>query len=199
MNPAAGRSEVIGRWKRAGINGLLALAAAALILALPTSGGAQSSAAVTPGAGAPVVYKLAIRDEIEPLLADFLDEGLDRAAQAHASLVWISMDTPGGLSDSMERIIQHILRSPVPVVVYVEPTGSRGASAGFFILLSADVAAMAPGTHTGAASPIMSIGGYPLNMEETLKLKIMNDALAFLRSYAGARGRNVKLAETAVS
>ncbi len=109
------------------------------------------------------------------------------------------MDTPGGLSDSMQSIIQHILVSPVPVCIYVEPTGSRAASAGFFILLSADVAAMAPGTHTGAASPIIEIGGYSVTIDETLKKKILNDALAFLRSYASARGRNVSLAETAVT
>jgi len=99
----------------------------------------------------------------------------------------------------MEEIIQHILSSPVPVVVYVSPTGSRAASAGFFILLSADVAAMASGTHTGAASPLLEIGGVPLNVDETLKKKILNDATAFLRSYAAKRGRNVSVAETAVT
>jgi membrane-bound serine protease (ClpP class) len=87
----------------------------------------------------------------------------------------------------------------VPVAVYVTPAGARGASAGFFILLSADIAAMAPGTHTGAASPIMAVGGYPVSMNDTLTRKILNDATAFLRSYAGHRGRNVALAETAVT
>jgi membrane-bound serine protease (ClpP class) len=87
----------------------------------------------------------------------------------------------------------------VPVVVYVSPAGARGASAGFFILLSADVAAMAPGTHAGAASPLIEIGGVPLNVDETLKKKILNDATAFLRSYAEKRGRNVQVAETAVT
>ena len=77
------------------------------------------------------------------------------AAQRHAALVLITMDTPGGLSDSMTDIIHHILDSPVPVAVYVRPTGARGASAGFLILLSADIAAMAPGTRTGAATPIL--------------------------------------------
>jgi membrane-bound serine protease (ClpP class) len=147
----------------------------------------------------PRVMKIQIDGEIEPLLAEFIDSGLKQAADSHASLVLITMDTPGGLSDSMQDIIQHILQSPVPVCVYVEPTGARGASAGFFILLSADIAAMAPGTHAGAASPIISVGGYPVTIDETLKKKIMEDALAFLRSYAGARGRNVQLAETAVT
>ncbi len=99
----------------------------------------------------------------------------------------------------MQDIIQHILDSPVPVVVYVSPTGSRGASAGFFILLSADIAAMAPGTHAGAASPLLAIGGFPITVDPTLEKKIMNDATAFLRSYSEKRGRNPALAETAVT
>src|SRR5262249_51157956 len=92
-----------------------------------------------------------------------------------------------------------ILDSPVPVVVYVTPSGARAASAGFFILLAADVAAMAPGTHTGAASPVAAIGGYPVTLDETMKSKILDDATAYLRSYAGRRGRNVELAETAIT
>jgi membrane-bound serine protease (ClpP class) len=143
--------------------------------------------------------RLTIAGEIDPVLADYVDEGLDRARTTHAALVLITMDTPGGLDTAMRDVIQHILDSPVPVAVYVAPAGARGASAGFFILLSADVAAMAPGTHTGAASPIMAVGGYPVSMNDTLTRKILNDATAFLRSYAGHRGRNVALAETAVT
>src|SRR5262249_58442811 len=86
-------------------------------------------------------------------------EGLSAAAKQNAALVLITMDTPGGLSDSMKEIIQHVLSSPVPVAVYVGPTGARGASAGFFILMSADVAAMAPGTPTLPASPVTAMGG----------------------------------------
>jgi len=148
---------------------------------------------------APKIVRMRINSEIEPILAEYLDAGIAAAADEHASLVLMTMDTPGGLSDSMEDIIQHILSSPVPVVIYVEPAGSRAASAGFFILLSADVAAMAPGTHTGAASPILELGGYQINIDETMKKKILNDATAFLRSYASARGHNVQLAETAVT
>lgn len=132
-------------------------------------------------------------------MAEYINGGISQAAEQHASLILITMDTPGGLGTSMEDMIQHILSSPVPVVVYVSPAGARGASAGFFILLSADVAAMAPGTHAGAASPLIAIGGVPLNVDEILKKKILNDASAFLRSYAGKRGRNVELAETAVT
>src|SRR5213079_2391346 len=103
----------------------------------------------------PLVLELKLDGEVEPILAAYIDEGLADAARRHASLVLLTMDTPGGLSDSMKDIIQHILASPVPVAVYVWPTGARGASAGFYILLSADIAAMAPGTHAGAASPII--------------------------------------------
>ena len=142
---------------------------------------------------------LSLDGEVEPVLATYVDEGLAEAARRNAALVLITMDTPGGLSDSMKDMIQHILGSPVPVAVYVAPTGARGASAGFFILLSADVAAMAPGTRTGAASPIIAIGGFTIGVDETLRKKIMNDAMAFLRSYSERRGRNAKLAETAVT
>ena len=147
----------------------------------------------------PRVIELRIGDEIEPIMAEYVDGGIAQATREHASLVLITMDTPGGLEDSMQDIIQHILSSPVPVAVYVWPTGSRGASAGFFILLSADVAAMAPGTHAGAASPLVAVGGYPISVDDTLKKKILNDATAFLRSYSAKRGRNVALAETAVT
>ena len=145
------------------------------------------------------IIGLRIGDEIEPVMAEYVDSGLEEAARRHAALVLVTMDTPGGLSTSMEDIIHHILDSPVPVVVYISPAGSRGASAGFFILESADVAAMAPGTHTGAASPLLAIGGVPLQVDDTLKKKILNDATAFLRSYSAKRGRNVELAETAVT
>ncbi|HXT23711.1 MAG TPA: nodulation protein NfeD [Candidatus Eisenbacteria bacterium] len=147
----------------------------------------------------PLVMGLNLNGEVEPVLATYIDEGLAEAARRNAVLVLISMDTPGGLSDSMKDIIQHVLSSPVPVAVYVGPTGSRGASAGFFILMSADVAAMAPGTRTGAASPVIAIGGFTIGVDEVLRRKIMNDAMAFLRSYSEKRGRNAKLAETAVT
>ena len=150
-------------------------------------------------AGGPAqVLELRIGDEIEPVMAEYIDGGIEEANRIHAHLILITMDTPGGLSTSMEDIIHHILDSPVPVAIFISPVGSRGASAGFFILLSADVAAMAPGTHTGAASPLLAIGGVPLQVDETLKKKILNDATAFLRSYSAKRGRNVELAESAV-
>ena len=180
----------------------LVAALGALLLALPLAFGPRAKAQTSPGPNSsarPRVVELRIGDEIEPIMAEYIDGGISQAAQQHASLILITMDTPGGLGTSMEDMIQRILSSPVPVVVYVSPAGARGASAGFFILLSADVAAMAPGTHAGAASPLIAIGGVPLNVDETLKKKILNDATAFLRSYAAKRGRNVELAETAVT
>ncbi|MEQ1473492.1 MAG: nodulation protein NfeD [Candidatus Acidiferrum sp.] len=145
------------------------------------------------------VLELKLDGEVEPILATYIDEGLAEAAQRHAALVLITMDTPGGLSDSMKDIIQHILASPVPVAVYVSPTGARGASAGFYILLSADIAAMAPGTHAGAASPVIMIGGYAQQIDSTFQKKISNDAMAFLRSFTEVRGRNPAVAETAIT
>jgi membrane-bound serine protease (ClpP class) len=173
--------------------GLLGIfAAATTVQLLPTATADEHSAA-------PLVMKLELDREVEPVLATYIDEGIADAERKQASLILITMDTPGGLSDSMKDIIQHILASKVPVAVYVSPTGARGASAGFFILLSADIAAMAPATHTGAASPVLILGGWQLQVDETMRRKIMNDATAFLRSYSEKRGRNPTLAETAVT
>jgi membrane-bound serine protease (ClpP class) len=137
--------------------------------------------------------------EIEPVLAEYIVNGIEEANRDHASLILILINTPGGLDTSMRQIIQSILQSKVPVVGYVYPTGSRAASAGFFILLSTDVAAMSPGTDTGAASPIIAIGGQTIQIDETLRKKIVNEATAYLRSYVSKRGRNVDLAATAVT
>jgi membrane-bound serine protease (ClpP class) len=172
---------------------------ASLVVLVCLSCGAWAAPQAPAPAPAPRVVELHVDDEISPIMAEYVGEGLEQAARDKAALVLITMDTPGGLQDSMQKIIQGILASPVPVVVYVWPTASRAASAGFFILLSADVAAMAPGTHTGAASPLLAVGGVPITVDETLRKKILNDATAFLRSYAGKRGRNAPLAETAVT
>lgn len=180
---------------------VLALLAAGLLArgSAPNTVQEASHPSAAVSIGAPLVLDLHVDGEVGPILATYIDEGLSNAASRHAALVVIVMDTPGGLSDSMKDIVQHILTSPVPVAVYISPTGSRGASAGFFILLSADVAAMAPGTHTGAASPVLSIGGFSVQIDETMRRKIMNDATAFLRSYTDKRQRNPVLAETAVT
>jgi len=176
-----------------------------LVAVLPVFAALLASCFGLAGAGAeekhagPLVLELQINGEIEPVLATYVEEGLADAARRQASLVLIAMDTPGGLSDSTQKIVRHILDSPVPVAVYVAPKGARGASAGFFILLSADVAAMAPATRTGAASPILVVGGFSIGSDETLKRKITNDAQAFLRSFSEKRRRNPSLAETAVT
>jgi len=153
----------------------------------------------TGNAPAPLVLELKLDGVVAPILANYIDEGLADAAKRNAALVLITMDTPGGLSDSMTDIIHHILDSPVPVAVYVSPAGARGASAGFLILLSADVAAMAPGTRAGAATPILMNGWFSMPMDEVLRKKINNDATAFLRSFSEKRNRNPKLAETAIT
>ena len=179
----------------------LGIAAGRLLLGLLLGSGLRAAGdpaqAISARASARVV-ELHIDGEINPVMAEYIDGGIDQANDGGAALILITMDTPGGLDTSMREIIQHIIDSRAPVAVYVAPAGSRAASAGFFILLAADIAAMAPGTHTGAASPLLAIGGYPVTVDETLKHKILNDATAYLRSYAERRGRNVALAETAI-
>jgi membrane-bound serine protease (ClpP class) len=175
---------------------LCAVVLSLFVFRLSTPG--QSASPNNPASTANVV-ELRIDGEIEPILADYIVDGIAKAETEHASLILITINTPGGLDTSMRAIIQAILRSPVPVVTYVYPTGSRAASAGFYILLSADVAAMSPGTETGAASPIVEIGGQVVQIDDTLRKKIMNDATAYLRSYTSKRGRNVELAATAVT
>jgi membrane-bound serine protease (ClpP class) len=162
--------------------------------------GIGSLRAASPDAqNTPLVLELKLDREVQPVLATYIDEGLAEAARRQAALVLIIMDTPGGLSDSMTDMIHHILDSPVPVAVFVSPAGARGASAGFFILLSADIAAMAPGTRTGASTPILLPGGFSVPVDEVLRKKINNDATAFLRSFTEKRNRNPKLAETSVT
>jgi membrane-bound serine protease (ClpP class) len=141
------------------------------------------------------IVKIRVDDTIQPITAEYIDRAIEHARQTNADAVLIELSTPGGLLDSTRTIIQTILASPVPVIIYVAPSGARAASAGFFILEAADVAAMAPGTNTGAAHPV-TLGGE--KMDDTMKAKVENDSAAFMRSYVGPRGRNVQLAETAV-
>jgi membrane-bound serine protease (ClpP class) len=142
----------------------------------------------------PLVVKLSIHDTIQPITAEYMKRGLDAAASRHAAAVLISMGTPGGLLDSTRDMVADIEASPVPVIIFIEPSGSRAGSAGFFLLEAADVAAMAPGTEAGAAHPILE----GTTMDPVLKEKIENDAAAFLRSYVTVRGRDAKDAEDAV-
>src|SRR5207237_2479071 len=123
-----------------------------------------------------------------------IGRALTEADRNKDKAVLIELNTPGGLLDSTRKIIEKIVASPVPVIVYVAPAGSRAASAGFFILEAADIAAMAPGTNTGAAHPVI-LGE---KMDEVMKTKMENDAAAFMRTIAVRRGRNVAVAESAV-
>src|SRR5215831_7204905 len=177
---------------------IVASCAVALVVAVPAAASAGPQQPNPAGAAARVV-ELRIDREIEPVMAEYIHDGIDAANREGAALILITMDTPGGLDTSMREIIQYIVESNSPVAVYVTPSGSRAASAGFFVLLSADVAAMAVATHAGAASPIAAIGGYPVTIDETMTKKIVNDATAYLRSYAIRRGRNVALAESAIT
>ncbi len=147
-------------------------------------------------AQAPQIVEIRLDGIVHPVSAEFITAGMEQAIRQRADAILLQISTPGGLDSSMRRIIEKIISSPVPVIVYVAPSGSRAASAGFFILLSADVAAMAPGTNTGAAHPVF-MGGQ--QMDEVMKEKVENDAAAYLRSIVSKRGRNVELAETGVT
>ena len=140
------------------------------------------------------VLKIVVDDAIQPVTAEYIARALETASTDHDQAVLIEINTPGGLVDSTREIIEKIVASNVPVIIYVTPSGSRAASAGFFILESADIAAMAPGTNTGAAHPVI-LGS---KMDDVMKQKLENDAAALMRSVVAKRGRNVELAESAV-
>jgi membrane-bound serine protease (ClpP class) len=156
---------------------------------------------------APVVA-LNVAGVISPASAEYIERGLARAEREKAQLVVLTLDTPGGLDTSMRKIVQDVLASPIPVATYVAPSGARAASAGTFILYASHVAAMAPGTNVGAASPV-SIGLTPpaapgdkddkKRVPDTHERKAMQDASAYIRSLAQLRGRNVEWAEKAVT
>jgi membrane-bound serine protease (ClpP class) len=131
---------------------------------------------------------------IHPITVEIVKDAIAQAQSEHADLLLIRLDTPGGLLDATRQIIQELSASPVPVITYVEPSGARAASAGFFLLEAGDVAAMSPGSNTGAASPVMLTG----QMDEVMRHKVENDAAALLRSMTGRRGRNSQLAEQTV-
>jgi membrane-bound serine protease (ClpP class) len=141
------------------------------------------------------VLKIVINDTIQPITEEYIGRAVAAAEHNHDQALLIELNTPGGMLDSTRGIIHSILTSSVPVIIYVAPTGTRAASAGFFILESADVAAMAPGTNTGAAHPVLMGGA---KMDDVMKQKIENDAAAFMRSYVSKRGRNVDVAESTV-
>jgi membrane-bound serine protease (ClpP class) len=141
------------------------------------------------------VLKIVVDDTIQPITEEYISRAIDEAQRRNAQAVLIEINTPGGLVESTRHIIEKITHSSVPVILYVTPSGSRAASAGFFILESADIAAMAPGTNTGAAHPVILGGG---KVDDVMKEKMENDAAALMRSVAARRGRNVEVAESTV-
>jgi membrane-bound serine protease (ClpP class) len=140
------------------------------------------------------IVHVVVDDMIHPITDEYIGRALAEASAMNATAVVIELRTPGGLESSMRAIIEKIVHSRVPVLVWVGPSGSRAASAGFLILLSADVAAMAPGTNTGAAHPVI-LGQ---KLDDIMKMKMQNDSAAFIRSIAHRRGRNVAAAESGV-
>jgi membrane-bound serine protease (ClpP class) len=141
------------------------------------------------------VLRLRLDDQITPASAEVITTAIERAEREGATALLIVLSTPGGLDTSMREIISRIVNSRVPVIIYVAPSGTRAASAGFVILMAADVAAMAPGTNTGAAHPVLVGGG---EVSKTMVEKITNDAAAYVRSLAEKRGRNPGAAESTI-
>jgi membrane-bound serine protease (ClpP class) len=140
---------------------------------------------------------------IGPATADFVRRAIERAATDGTQLIVLRIDTPGGLDTSMREMIKSILASPVPVASFVAPSGARAASAGTFILYASHIAAMAPGTNLGAASPVAIMGGGGTDKDgkktdDTMTKKVTNDAVAYIRGFAQMRGRNADWAEQAV-
>ena len=152
--------------------------------------------AFSAAAQAPTARVLAVNIDgmVHPITVEIIHHAIEQAQVEHAELLLIRLNTPGGLLDATRHLIEELEAAPVPVVTYVTPSGARAASAGFFLLEAGDIAAMAPGTNTGAASPVL-IGQ---QMEETMRKKVENDAAALLRSMTTRRGRNSALAEQTV-
>jgi membrane-bound serine protease (ClpP class) len=142
----------------------------------------------------PQVVAVSIEGEISPITPEIVGHAIEQAQAGNAALLLIRINTPGGLLDATRETIQKLDTSTVPVVTYVTPSGSRGASAGFFILEAGDVAAMSPGTNTGASSPVLMVG----QMDQVMRSKVENDAAAMLRSMMSRRGRNSEVGEQTI-
>jgi len=146
-------------------------------------------------AGQSHVVAVSVDNVIHPITVEILSHTIEQASRERADLLLIRLNTPGGLFDATRHAIEKLATSPVPVVTFVTPTGARAASAGFFLLEAGDIAAMADGTNTGAASTVLLSGQA---MDPVLRKKVDNDAAALLRSLASKHGRNAELAEKAV-
>jgi membrane-bound serine protease (ClpP class) len=153
--------------------------------------------AAIPGQEKSPVYTIEVDGIINPATAKFIVDSIDQATQQGAQCLIIQLDTPGGLMESMRMIVKKELASTIPIIVYVAPSGARAASAGVFVTMAANIAVMAPGTHIGAAHPVM-MGGGEGKESKTMTEKIVNDTVAFIKNIAKARGRNVDWAEKAV-
>jgi membrane-bound serine protease (ClpP class) len=143
------------------------------------------------------ILKITVNAAIHPVTSEYIRGAIDRADKEGASLLLMTLNTPGGLDSSMREIIEKILSAKTPVAAFVAPSGARSASAGFFIGIASDLFIMAPGTNTGAAHPVgVSITGQ--SMDQTMEDKVTHDAAAYIKTLAEKRGRNVKMAEDAV-
>lgn len=142
----------------------------------------------------PAILVLRLNDTIQPISQEYLERGIDRATQDHDEAVLVTLNTPGGLLDATRSMVGKILASPVPVIIFISPSGSRAGSAGFFLLEAADIAAMAPGTNAGAAHPVVE----GAKLDDIMRQKLENDTTAFLRSYVARRNRNVDAAQEGV-
>jgi membrane-bound serine protease (ClpP class) len=142
------------------------------------------------------VIAITLEDNIHSITAEFIINSIERADKEKAELFILQLNTPGGLDQAMRSIITEILNCRTPVVVFVGPSGARAASAGFFILMASDIAVMASGTNTGAAHPVSAIPF--VKIENEMAEKVVNDAVAYLKSIADKRGRNTRLAEEAI-
>jgi membrane-bound serine protease (ClpP class) len=143
------------------------------------------------------ILKITVNAAIHPVTSEYIRGAIDRADKEGASLLLMTLNTPGGLDSSMREIIEKILSAKTPVAAFVAPSGARSASAGFFIGIASDLFIMAPGTNTGAAHPVgVSITGQ--SMDQTMEDKVTQDAAAYIKTLAEKRGRNVRMAEDAV-
>jgi membrane-bound serine protease (ClpP class) len=187
------------------------------LLAILTALAATAAPAPTPSVSSPMVARVSLVGPIGPAAAEYFDDASERAIADGAAAIVLRLDTPGGLSDSMRQIIASMLASKVPVLAYVAPGGARAASAGTYILYAAQIAAMAPATHVGAATPVQLGGDTPMPLqkpdvgpaaasstgkgaatEDAESNKVLNDSIAYIRSLAQLRGRDAAWAEQAV-
>lgn len=179
-------------WKSIRVH-LWALAALAGIAGLTAPAGAQEA-----GTEGDVAYSIELSGTIDPATRGWIEDALEDATDEGAELVIVRIDTPGGLVDSMREIVKDLIAAPQPVVAYVFPDGAQAASAGLFITQAADVAAMAPQTNIGSASPVSIGPGGASDIDETLERKIENDAAAYVRALTEEHDRNGDLAEEMV-